>query len=187
MEFLKELLSEDVYAKVTEELKDKDVKLVNLKNGGYVDVKKYDDAVSDLNTAREELETTRTQITELQKTENLTDELKANLQKLEDDFKVKEAEYQDKLINNRKQAYIDREVLKSGTIDEVSVKAHLQNFLKEAKYEDDKIVGLDEELSKLQEEKAYLWEKPKATGTGHGSPKKDLTEEERVRRAVGLK
>lgn len=115
------------------------------------------------------------------------DEWRTKYETLEADFKAKEDKYNEKLGEVTKTTYIDKAVLKSGTIDEVSVKAHLQGFLKDAKFEDGKIEGLDEELSKLQEEKAYLWEKPKATGTGHGSPKKDLTEEERVRRAVGLK
>ena len=42
MELLKSLLDEETYAQVENQLKDKDIKLVNLKEGNYVDKSKYE-------------------------------------------------------------------------------------------------------------------------------------------------
>ena len=49
MEFLKELLGDDLYSQVEAKLKDnKDVKLANLASGEYVSKAKYDDKEAEL-------------------------------------------------------------------------------------------------------------------------------------------
>ena len=172
MELLKGLLSEEVYAQVEEQLKGKDLKLANLKDGAYVSVEKYNTAVSDLDTTRAELTERTSDLTRLKETTGNSEELKAQLEKIEEDFKQKELDYQAKLLNNEKQAILDKQVLKSGTIDEVSVKAHLDKFLKEAEFKDGNIIGLDEQLAKLKEDKSYLFTQAQATGVKHGAPSK---------------
>lgn len=187
MQLLKGLLSEETYALVEEQLKDKDIKLANLKEGNYVSIEKYNTAVSDLDTTRAELTERTSDLTRLKETTGNSEELKAQLEKIEEDFKQKELDYQAKLLNNEKQAILDKQVLKSGTIDEVSVKAHLDNFLKEAEFKDGNIIGLDEQLAKLKEDKSYLFTQAQATGLKHKDPVKPKTDEQLIAEAMGIK
>lgn len=50
MDFLKEVLSEETYNALTDELKDKEVKLADLSKGEYVRKEKYDTDLKNLNT-----------------------------------------------------------------------------------------------------------------------------------------
>ena len=188
MEFLKELLDEETYAKVEEQLKDKDVKLADLSKGEYVSKDKYERIEQDLETTREELTERTNDLTKLSEDSNASEELKAKLKKLEYDFTTKEEKYQEQLKQNEINSTVEKAILKSGTIDEVSVKAHLTDFLKDAEYKDGSIVGLDEQLNQLKEDKGYLFEQPKGTGIKHKDalPQKQ-TEEEIIAQSMGLK
>ena len=187
MEFLKGLLDEETYAKVEEQLKDKDVKIVNLKEGGYVDVDKHNTTVKDLEDTRAELEDRTNKLTELGENENASKEIKEQLEKLKQDFEQKEADYKAKLIQNEIDAKVDKAVLKSGTVDEVAVKAHLQSFLNEAEYKDGEIVGLDEQLKELKENKEHLFNNETVvTGLKHKKAVKQDSVEDELRRAMGV-
>lgn len=75
---------------------------------------------------------------------------------------------------------------KSGTIDEVALKAHLN--LDDVKLDDDgSLKGIDEQLSTLKEEKAYLFGEKRDTGIQHGKPPAKLTDEEKMKQAMGIK
>ena len=52
MEFLKEILSEELYASLEDALKDKDVKLANLTDGNYVSREKYQALQEENNTLK---------------------------------------------------------------------------------------------------------------------------------------
>ena len=188
MEFLKDLLNEETYTQLQEQLKDKDIKLVNLKEGGYVDVDKYKTTVKDLEDTRLELEDRTNKLTELSNNENASQEIKDQLEKLKEDFEQKEADYKAKLIQNEINAKVDKAVLKSGTVDEVAVKAHLQSFLNEAEYKDGVIVGLDEQLKELKENKEHLFKNETVvTGVKHKKAVKADSIEDELRRSMGVK
>src|SRR5690625_3210023 len=146
MEFLKELLSEETYQKLEEELQDKDVKLANLKTGDYVSVEKYNNTLKDLDSTREELEQRTKDLTSLKENANASEELKAQIEKLEQDFEQKEQEYQQRLEQNKKDAIFERELIRSGAIDTLAVKAHLREFLEEAEVKEDEILGLGDKI-----------------------------------------
>lgn len=75
---------------------------------------------------------------------------------------------------------------KSGTIDEIALKAHLD--LDEVELTDEGTVkGIDDQLSKLRENKAYLFNDKRNTGIQHSKPPKDTTDEDIVNKAMGLK
>lgn len=170
LEALKEHLSEETLAKVEEELKDKDIKLVDLKQGGYVNVDKYNTLEKDLETTKAELDNRTADLTKLQESEGLTEELKQKLETIKTEHEQKELEYQEKLKQNQINAYVDRVVLKSGTIDDVSLKAHLQGFLKDAEFKDGQVLGLEEQVNSLKEEHTHLFGTPKGTGVKHKDP-----------------
>ena len=183
MEFLKELLSEEAYNKLEEELKDKDVKLVDLRQGEYVSVDKYNTAIKDLESTREELAQRTEDLSTLKDSKDVSDELKAKIEKLEQEFAEKEQKYQETLKHNEKESIFEKELLKNGAIDTLAVKAHLREFLEEAEVEEGQIVGLNEKISEFKEEKAYLFNQPNnATGVKHPStpPKKEVTLQEDI-------
>lgn len=75
---------------------------------------------------------------------------------------------------------------KSGTIDEVALKAHLD--LEEVELnEDGTVKGIDDQLSTLKEEKAYLFGEKRNSGFPHGKPPAKKTNEEAVKEAMGFK
>lgn len=75
---------------------------------------------------------------------------------------------------------------KSGTIDEVALKAHLD--LDELELEEDgTIKDIDKQLTTLKEEKAYLFGEQRNTGLPHGKPPAKKTDEDKVNEAMGLK
>lgn len=128
--------------------------------------------INDLTT---ELETTKTNSTsELEK-------VKTDSQKQIDD-----------LTNNfngeRKLFAIEKELFKVKARDSKDVLNNLD--LDKIEYKDNVLSGLDEQLKEIKEKKAYLFEeesKPSASGLPHGQEKgKDLTEENKMRKALGL-
>ena len=113
----------------------------------------------EVNDAKKQLETDiaarDTQLEELKKTAGASDELKAQIQTLQDENKTAkeqhEAEMKDLTMNNAiKFALKDKvhdEDLASGLIDKAKLVLG----------EDGKVVGLDEQLTSLQESKAFLF------------------------------
>ena len=167
MEFLKEVLSEETYAKFLEETKDKDLKLANLKDGGYVSVEKYNTAVTDLDTTKAELASRTNDLTKLSESAETSEATKLELERIKGEFEQKEADYQKKLETNQREAIVDRFLLEQGTIDLVASKAHLGNAIYENELKDGAIVGLHELVAQQKEEKSYLYDKTIATGKGH--------------------
>ena len=97
MDFLKDLLSEETYNTLEEELKDKDVKLVDLRQGEYVSVDKYNTAIKDLESTKEELSQRTKDLSALKESKDASEELKLQIEKLEQEFEQKEQEYQERL------------------------------------------------------------------------------------------
>lgn len=174
MEFLKDYLDEETYAKVSEQLKDKDVKLANLKEGKYVDVQKYDTLTKDLETTQATLLERENDITKLKDTGN-TEQLNATITDLETKYANQKAEYEEKLAKNKLNSAIDIAIANTGTIDRVGFKAHLD--LSKISYEDDKLVGFDEQLEVIKENQKHYFEASKPTGIEMGSriPPKEKT------------
>lgn len=184
MEFLKGVLSEETYTKLEAELKDKkDVKLGNLATGEYVNKAKYDEAVANTTHLQSELSKRTNDLTELQKNSKLTEEEKKEL----DTLKNLSKSFDEKLKEAKKLGAIDVAIVKANAMDDVSVKAHLSEFIKTAEYNDQtgEIKGLDEHLKTLRESKPYLFD-GKATGQRHNpnDPKNDLTKQEQIRAQI---
>ena len=89
MELLKSLLDEETYAQVENQLKDKDIKLVNLKEGNYVDKSKYESIVTELDTTKNELSQRTQDLTKLSELEGLSDKHKEELEKIKVELRLK--------------------------------------------------------------------------------------------------
>lgn len=140
-----------------------------------------------------------TKALETQKTK-LEEDFKQGLAKAKEEFKEIETEeikkqflaekeqLKEELTRVEKNRIIDKAILKSGTVDEVAVKAHLQSFLKEAEYKDGVIVGLDEQLKELKENKEHLFKNETVvTGVKHKKAVKTDSIEDELRRSMGVK
>ena len=189
MELLKSLLDEETYAQVENQLKDKDIKLVNLKEGNYVDKSKYESIVTELDTTKNELSQRTQDLTKLSELEGLSDKHKEELEKIRVEFEEKEVKYQEQLERDKFNSIVELEVIKSGTIDPVGVKAHLNEFLKEAKVEDGVIAGLDEKLNTIKTEMKHYYPNEKLNGSSglEGKVVPNKTTREEVMSGFGLK
>lgn len=90
MEFLKDILGDDLYNQVTTKVnsynetnKDKQVKIANLSTGEYVSKSKYDTLQTDLNNTKTSLDTANTTIADLKKNNGDNASLQAKIQEYE--------------------------------------------------------------------------------------------------------
>lgn len=169
MEFLKEFLDEQTYSAVESQLKGNEkVKLANLKDGDYVSKAKYDGVVSDLETTKGELANRDKDLDELKK--NMPEDKTKDIEELQSKYDTEKQALEEKLKQNKVDAAIQIALAKSQPKDEVAVRAHLDGFIKDAKFDDEKgtIVGLDEHINSMKKEKAYLFEDVQADGEPNG-------------------
>ena len=161
MEFLKELLGEDLYSQVADKLKghEKDVKLANLATGDYVSKQKYDDDLKERDT----------KIADLSK--KVQDFDGVDVKKLQDDVKEWETKYNSDIKAERRDSAIKLAVAKAGARSEKALMGMLD--MDSIKLGDDgKITGLDEQIAQIKKDDAFLF-KPNDDDPGSDT-KKDV-------------
>lgn len=183
MEFLKDVLGEELFTQVSDKLKDSKIKLADLSTGGYVGKEKFD--------------------TELKKVENLTAQLsEANktiesfqsmdidgIKKSAEDWKQKAAEAETKAakeIESLQFNYAIDSALSGAKARNVKAVKSLLNF-DGLKLTEGKVLGLDEQLAKIKEENDFLFEseqvKPQFAKPSEGAKPVD---DSAVRAIMGL-
>lgn len=150
MEFLKEVLGDDLYNQVADKLKgrEKDIKLANLAGGDYVSKAKYE----------ADLQAKDTRISEL--TDQVKDFDGVDVKKLQKDVADWQKKYDDDIKEAKLESKIQLAVAKSGARSEKA----LLGMLDRSKITvDDKgeIKGLDEQITALKKEDAFLFEPEK--------------------------
>jgi hypothetical protein len=160
MKFLKEHLSEDLFAQLQEALKDnKDVKLANLSSGDYVAKAKFDTKLDEISTLKEQLEGRNNDVTALQeqlKGVEGVDDLKGKLSELQTKYDGDMASHQEKIVL----ANASLKVMEMGAKNAASVLAHV-DMSKVKLGEDDTLQGLSEQVTPLQESMDFLFGEPK--------------------------
>lgn len=170
MEFLKEILGEELYAQVAAKLEGNDsVKLANLATGEYVSKSKYVDelAVKD------------------KRIQELADKIKnfegVDVKQLQDDVENWKIKYNQDLESARLDSAIQLAIAKSGTLSEKALMGLLDKD--KIKFDKDgKLTGLDEQIEAIKKEDSFLFKaaepnKPKEgddvvlDGDHGGSPK----------------
>lgn len=169
MEFLKEILGEELYAQVAAKLEGNDsVKLANLATGEYVSKSKYVDelAVKD------------------KRIQELADKIKnfegVDVKQLQTDVENWKTKYNQDLESARLDSAIQLAIAKSGTLSEKALMGLLDKD--KIKFDKDgKLTGLDEQIEAIKKEDGFLFKvaesnKPKGDdvklGGDHGeSPK----------------
>lgn len=160
------------FEQLEEKLKDnKEVKLANIAGGGYVDKKKYEDKVSELNAANDT-------ITGLRDTVSKFDGV--DIEKLKNDAKDWETKYNTDLAAAKLNSAVDLELVARKAKNPKLAKAALDMSI--IKLDGENLIGLSEQLDKLQESDSYLFdieEEKKggaqmSTGAAHkGNPNTD--------------
>lgn len=169
MEFLKEILGEELYAQVAAKLEGNDsVKLANLASGDYVSKAKYDSDMQAKDTRIQEL------------TQSVKDFDGVDVKQLQTDVRNWEIKYNQDLESARLDSAIQLAIAKSGTLSEKALMGLLDKD--KIKFDKDgKLTGLDEQIEAIKKEDGFLFKaaepnKPKGDdvklGGDHGeSPK----------------
>lgn len=170
MEFLKEILGEELYAQVAAKLEgNKTVKLANLASGDYVSRAKYDS----------DMQAKETRIQEL--TQSVKDFDGVDVKQLQKDVNDWKTKYDHDLEETKRDSAIRLAIAKSGTLSEKALMGLLDKD--KIKFDKDgKLTGLDEQIEAIKKEDSFLFKeaepnKPKEgddveLGGNHGgSPK----------------
>ncbi len=137
---------------------------------------RLNDKNNEINDLKQQLADRDTQLTDLSAKATGHDELQNQIKALQDANQAATSEYEAKLT---KQAYdfaLDKELLVAKARNPVAVKALLNSEL--IKLEDGKLLGLSEQLTKLQESDSYLFDVQQQQqqqggynpGSGQGNP-----------------
>lgn len=157
MEFLKEILGEELYAQVAAKLEGNDsVKLANLATGEYVSKAKFDTE----------------QLAKEKRIQELTDKIKSfegvDVKQLQADVENWKTKYNQDLESARLDSAIKLAVAKSGTRSEKALMGMLDtNAIKIDK--DGKITGLDEQIEAIKKSDGFLFEPIKPAEPEGGS------------------
>ena len=155
MEFLKEYLTEETFAKVQEELDGKDVKLANLKSGDYVSKDKYSALETSNENLKSQLLAKSTAYDELMNKAGDNEALKTEIENLKASTKAEldntTSQYEAKL----KDAAIKSELIKAKAKDVKDIIGQLD--IGAVTYANDTLTGLNEQIESLKENKPYLF------------------------------
>ena len=164
MEFLKEYLTEETFAKVKEELDGKDVKLANLKSGDYVSNDKYKALETSNESLKSQLLAKSTAYDELVAKAGDNEALKTEIENLkastQEQLNQTTSQYEAKL----KDAAIKSELIKAKAKDVKDIIGQLN--IDGITYQNETLTGLNEQIDALKEQKPYLFEAEKQKGKG---------------------
>lgn len=167
MEFLKELLGDDLYSQVEAKLKDnKDVKLANLASGEYVSKAKYDDKEAELVKANNTITSLQDAASKFEGTdiENLKTQITDNKAKYDADI----AKLQEDM---KKRDAIDAWLDAHPTQHRALIRSQFD--YSKLQIENDTVKGIDEIGKTLTESYADMFESTNDGGNGgmpHGKP-----------------
>ena len=157
MEFLKDILGDELYLQVSEKLKGNDnVKLANLSDGGYVSREKFMAIERRANELQAQLANTKS-----------SQDLLSTIEKQKNEIDKIKSEYEANLLGANKEFAIKSAITSSKAKNERAVRALIDED--EILFEDGKILGLEEQLSKIKSSDGYLFKSPSGTG-GSANP-----------------
>lgn len=177
MDFLKDVLGEELFAQVAEKLSKSDVKLANLASGEYVSKAKFLTAEQQANEAQELLKERDKQLATLQKSTGDAEALKAQIAELQTANETASNEYKEKLSKAQLAAAKKLAIANARPVDETAARA-IEKLIddEQIKQGDDGYTGITEQISAMQEKSAYLFEtvqKPKPAGVNPPSSDED--------------
>lgn len=192
MEFLKDILGEDLYSQVetkvnahNEQNKDKQIKIANLGNGDYVSKSKYDALQSELQNQKDLLKTANTEIDsyksmDIEAIKKSAEDYKTKFEAAEKDYqaKIKEMEYDNQLDKYVGTLNLKNDIYKKEVISRIKEK--------QLKFDGDTLLGGEELVKGFKEQYAEAFgdTKPKPTFAdntpGSGNLNSDTADFERI-------
>ena len=159
---LKELLGEELFEQVNNKLKevdDKDVELfiASENDGDFVRRNRLNEESDKVKELRSQLQDYDTQIEELKKHADASSELQDKIKEIQDAKKEEVESLNNKLRQKTLDNEVEKELIKRKARNPKAVKALLDNDTIKLE-EDDSVIGLSEQLDKLQESDDYLFE-----------------------------
>lgn len=139
----------------------------------YVAKSQFNNKNDELKQAKGEVETLKSEIDGLKKSNKDNAELVAQIDKLKTDAKAREEEYNGKVKQMQIDSIVERALLSSKAKNSKSVRALLN--LENAEIDGDTIKGLDDQIKALQKSDGYLFDTVK-TGTEPGTPEGGSTQ-----------
>ena len=196
---LKKLLGEELFEQVEAKLKevdDKDVELfiASENDGDFVRRNRLNEESDKVKELRSQLQDYDTQIEELKKHADASSELQDKIKEIQDAKKEEVESLNNKLRQKTLDNEVEKELIKRKARNPKAVKALLDNDTIKLE-EDDSIIGLSEQLDKLQESDDYLFEsgdkKKKKAGDDFSKEQdfgeNDESELDAMRKIAGLK
>jgi len=168
MEFLKEVIGDELYGKLTEALKgkEKEIELINARDGSYIPKGKFNEINDSNKSLKDQLKERDDQLKALKGDSLTTVELKQKIEDLETankeatkvhDLAVKTLQKDYAVKDALREAKDPRTVLPLLEMEKVTLGA------------DGKLIGIDEQLAVIKKEKAWLFN-DKVTPTGGANP-----------------
>lgn len=146
------------WEQLEEKLKDnKEVKLANLATGDYVAKRKYDDNVTELNTANETIKGLKDTVAKFDG---------VDVEKLKKDASDWENKYNTDIAAVKLDSAVNMALVEAKAKNPKLAKAALDMSL--IKLDGEKLLGLSEQVDKLKESDGYLFEIEKEQDTGAG-------------------
>ena len=163
---LQELLEEELFEQVEAKLKEVDGEDVELfiageNDGDFVRRNRLNEESDKVKELRSQLQDYDTQIEELKKHADASSELQDKIKEIQDAKKEEVESLNNKLRQKTLDNEVEKELIKRKARNPKAVKALLDNDTIKLE-EDDSIIGLSEQLDKLQESDDYLFESAEA-------------------------
>ncbi|MFN3092130.1 phage scaffolding protein [Bacillus pumilus] len=151
---LKELLGDDLYAQLVEKAGDQKIDIVS--NGQWFPKERFDAVNNEKKELKSQLDERDQQLSTLQKQAKGNEELQNAIEQLQEENKKVSEEYQQKLNKQAFDFAIESALRDAKAKNIKAVKANLN--VDGLKLSDDKVIGLDEQLTALKESDGYLFE-----------------------------
>ena len=159
---LKELLGDDLYAQVVEKAGDQKIDIVS--NGQWFPKERFDAVNNEKKELKSQLDERDQQLTDLRKQAKGNEELQNAIEQLQEENKKVSEEYQQKLEKQAFEFAIESALRDAKAKNIKAVKANLN--VDGLKLSDDKVIGLDEQLTALKESDSYLFEAENDSSSG---------------------
>lgn len=161
MEWLRELLGDELYEQVTKALGD--TKILQ-DDGNWVSRQQFEEVNKQKNEYKKMLGERDKQLKELKDTAKGSEELSRRIKELEEDNKKSAKEYESKIQEQAFNFALENSLRDKKAKNVKAVKALLD--LNEVKQDGETLLGLDTQLEKLRESDPYLFEETIPAGTG---------------------
>lgn len=163
MEFLKELLGEELYAQVSEKLNGKDnIKIANIADGSYIPKNKFDEINNNAKSYKTQLTDLQAQLETLKASAHGQEELQTQIANLQTELSKKDNEMKQ---NAFKMALKDK--IRDFKVYDPDVIMPLLNMQSITQSDDGNIVGLKEQMDNMKANRPYLFAEDKPSKGGY--------------------